>query len=276
MCENLLPFREPRRAAPASGFTLIEMSIVLVIIGLIVGGVLVGRSLIKSSELQSIIADKRMLITAIYTFQTKYNELPGDMIDATNYWGTDPATCPNNGTWGTMPLVATCNGDGNGFIQNTGSDYGTNPMFEAYRMWQHLANAKMIPGAYSGTPGPVSWTDLRPGINIPATKIPSTGFEWYSFNASTSYNGWFFSPPYNKPYLLFGKVSNTGELFAPILSGPDALSIDSKTDDGKPATGTVLATLNFVAQCTTTAVATTALYDTTQGSPVCILLFQAF
>ena len=77
--------RAPAGSAGKAAFTLIEISIVLVIIGLIVGGVLVGRDLIRSAELQTIITDKNKYITAVNTFRTKYNELPGDMKTATTY-----------------------------------------------------------------------------------------------------------------------------------------------------------------------------------------------
>jgi hypothetical protein len=60
---------------------------VLVIIGLIVGGILAGRELIRSAELTKIITQKTSYETAVNTFKGKCNELPGDMTDATKYWG---------------------------------------------------------------------------------------------------------------------------------------------------------------------------------------------
>src|SRR3984885_3925644 len=60
-------------------FTLIELSIVLVIIGLIVGGVLVGQDLIKAAEIRATVSQIEKYNTAANTFQTKYNALPGDV-----------------------------------------------------------------------------------------------------------------------------------------------------------------------------------------------------
>ena len=66
-----------------AGFTLIEMSIVLVIIGLITGGVLVGRDLIEAAKIRAQITQVERFKTAVQTFRTKYNGLPGD-LDSTD------------------------------------------------------------------------------------------------------------------------------------------------------------------------------------------------
>src|SRR5450432_727787 len=69
--------------AAESGFTLIELSIVLVIIGLIIGGVLVGQDLIKAAEIRGQITQIEKYNTAVNTFRGKYNCLPGDCVNAT-------------------------------------------------------------------------------------------------------------------------------------------------------------------------------------------------
>lgn len=79
------------------GFTLIELSIVLIIIGLIVGGVLVGQDLIKAAELRKVISEVETIKTAINTFKVKYNALPGDFSEATSYWGTATQDGNNDG-----------------------------------------------------------------------------------------------------------------------------------------------------------------------------------
>ena len=68
------------RGAMRRGFTLVEMSIVLVIIGLIIGGVLVGRDLIQASTIRSQISQIEKYQTAVKTFRNKYDGLPGDLF----------------------------------------------------------------------------------------------------------------------------------------------------------------------------------------------------
>jgi prepilin-type N-terminal cleavage/methylation domain-containing protein len=71
------------RVCRGDGFTLIELSIVLVIVGLIIGGVMVGRDLIAASEIRSQISQIEKFNTAVHTFQLKYGYLPGDIPEPT-------------------------------------------------------------------------------------------------------------------------------------------------------------------------------------------------
>src|SRR6185312_11880077 len=95
-----------------SGFTLIELSIVLVIIGLIVGGVLVGQDLIRAAEIRATVGQYEKYNAAINTFRSKYNGIPGDLLEAS---ATAFGLCPTAGcTTGAAGL-----GDGNGLIQDS-------------------------------------------------------------------------------------------------------------------------------------------------------------
>jgi prepilin-type N-terminal cleavage/methylation domain-containing protein len=92
-------------------FSLVELSVVLVILGLLTGGVLTGQSLIRASQLNRVIADLDKYKTAIYIFEDKYFSFPGDMTNATQFWGVahaTPATCKITASTG----KETCNGDG--------------------------------------------------------------------------------------------------------------------------------------------------------------------
>ena len=94
-------------AQQTRGFTLIEMSIVLVIIGLIVGGILTGVTMVNSATAQSQIKQIQDLQVQITTFKTKYDCLPGDCPNATGFLGT---------TYSGNTVV---NGNGDSIITNT-------------------------------------------------------------------------------------------------------------------------------------------------------------
>jgi prepilin-type N-terminal cleavage/methylation domain-containing protein len=91
------------RAHSHNGFTLIELSIVLVIIGLLVGGVLVGRHLIRAAELSQFSSEVQELNLKITVFKDKYGGKPGDLDKASQFF----SSCVDIGG-------NTCNGDGGG------------------------------------------------------------------------------------------------------------------------------------------------------------------
>ena len=126
-----------------SGFTLIELSIVLVIIGLIVGGVMVGQDLINAARIRAQIKQFQDFKLALSTFKVKYNCLPGDCVTATSYG------LGNNGDGdGVLELssIASC-GWVNGYY--TSPDCGWNGEFTWF--YQHLSASKMIAGSYGST-----------------------------------------------------------------------------------------------------------------------------
>lgn len=268
------------------GFTLIEMSIVLVIIGLLAGGLIAAQSLIASARLQSVLSDVERYKKATLLFQDKYHYLPGDMPTAQNFWypdgsarGTaDPNGCPG-GNIG-APTIATCNGDGNGFIgDNTGSTPASSSLLhwpETYRFWQHLSNAGMIEGSYTGAISSRTGT-ADPGLNIPVSKIKGAGFTvTYSAPIATGLAGDVFGANYGHVF-VFGAPSSTSlPTFKPALSTAEALLIDQKLDDGMPGTGNILSfTSSFAAtpHCATTTGETTAAYDQATIGIQCSLIF---
>ncbi len=204
------------------GFTMIELSIVLVIIGLIIGGVLVGRDLIRTAELRKIYKEYEQYMTAFTTFRTKYNCMPGDCPNATSFF---PATA-DCVTWPLVGGTGVCNGNGDGQIY-----YAP----DGFWLWQHLAHAGLVSGNFSGA-GSISIV----GSNVPASSYsPSVGWSmnWAYFPGSYDISS-YVPGDWLKNRLVLGSSDGvwTG---SPFISLGDIYRMDTKYDDGRPATGNI-------------------------------------
>jgi len=113
-----------------SGFTLIEIAIVLVIIGLLLGGILKGQELINSARVKNLATDFRNVPVFIYGYQDKFRALPGDDLAAVAHVGT--------------ATVTPGAGNGNGVI--TGNWDSTTGTDESVLFWQHVRLAGLAPG----------------------------------------------------------------------------------------------------------------------------------
>jgi prepilin-type N-terminal cleavage/methylation domain-containing protein len=114
-----------------SGFTLVEIAIVLVIIGLLLGGVLKGQELINSAKVKNFATDFRNIPLFIYGYQDKFKALPGDDAAVSAHVSTaTPATCSG------------CLGNGainGGYNSTTNTD-------ESILFWQHVRLANLATG----------------------------------------------------------------------------------------------------------------------------------
>ena len=119
-----------------SGFTLIEIAIVLVIIGLLLGGVLKGQELITSARVRNLIGQQDGIKAAFFGFQDRFRALPGDYNRAAT----------------TINCTPTCtNGNGNGRIESIASG-GT--IDEQIAVWEHLSKSGFINGSYAYAAAP--------------------------------------------------------------------------------------------------------------------------
>ena len=223
------------------GFSLVELSIVLVILGLLTGGILAGQSLIRASELRTISNDAQRFATASHTFRDKYFALPGDITNATAFWGT--GTCPRSTPVATAKTV-TCNGNGDGWINHgaasgcsAGTEAGCNQ--ERMRFWQHLANAGLIEGSYSGvdSAGAANFDEV-PGENVPSGRMSNSG--WSIMNEGphlTANTEWYAMPQSN--VFSIGRTAANSQPHNGLLKPEEMWNIDTKMDDGRPGTGIV-------------------------------------
>jgi prepilin-type N-terminal cleavage/methylation domain-containing protein len=128
-----------RKIATKKGFTLVELSIALVIIGLLLGGVLVAQNLIRSATVKTMIQDIERIESSIHLFKSRYKCLPGDCATAFG------------GSAGNGNRSYTDQWDGN------------------LRLWLHLQASGMINLGLSA-PGFAQWNKPEKGVNIPDWK----------------------------------------------------------------------------------------------------------
>lgn len=200
------------------GFSLLEMGIVIVVVGLLAGGILVGQNLIRSAEVQSVLADFQKFQAATARFQSQYASLPGDMPDADAHW------------------ASASNGDGDGFIDPDASVLDNSPG-EPYQFWLHLYFADEISTEMTGIKG-VSTDAIKTDVNAPASRI--SGSAWMpGYDASAQ----FASAPTLAPssFFIFSHDTTTGAGFpAAIITPGEAFMIDRKADDGIANNGNIV------------------------------------
>ncbi|MGA2869394.1 MAG: prepilin-type N-terminal cleavage/methylation domain-containing protein [Verrucomicrobiota bacterium] len=213
------------------GFTLVELSIVLVIIGLIIGGVLVGRDLITAATVRAQIAQIEKYQTAVNTFRGKYGYLPGDIPDpAVTQFGL----AARAGSVGS--------GDGNGLIE-AGAAGGNQEAGENRLFWNDLSTTQLINGQFVGQDcvqevGTCVAESTPTGISsiIPAATIGRGNY--ITIVPEANGNG----------YAIMGGVTGLG-IYGDIdaasgnylgITPQEAYSMDAKIDDGNPTTGRVL------------------------------------
>lgn len=255
-----------------SGFSLVELSIVLVILGLLTGGILAGQSLIRAAELRSIPTQTFQYVTAIQSFRDKYFSVPGDFRDATRFWGRqyNAADCPTNSS-ATVAAPGACDGDGNGVV-SLGSTANTGA--ESFRFWRHLALAGLIEGQYSGISGSGGGSHAVVGDNIPATKLSNVGIFAYERNLATGTSNIFALTEQYGRVLQIGKQDSVELPYQPFLSPEELWNIDTKMDDGLPSQGNVIA--RWWDECTTAAnnADRSATYALDQKGQLCSVFYR--
>ena len=201
------------------GFTLVELAIVMVIIGLLIGGILKGQELIANAQVKATVAQIKAIDTAVMTFRDKYGALPGDLRNA----ATRLPSC----------TAAPCNTDGNGDGRINEEGLGVWPAIddEEAVAFSQLSAAGLLAGIQTSS------TTVGYGQTLPEAKIGG-GFMIGYTAGSANASGMTATLPTGHYLALNGAAANVGGETGP-LRPAQAAQIDRMMDDGQANSGTV-------------------------------------
>jgi prepilin-type N-terminal cleavage/methylation domain-containing protein len=231
------------------GFTLVELAIVMIIIGLLIGGILKGQALIENARVSASVSQLKGTDGAVSTFRDAYNAFPGDML-------TPAVRVPNCA--GDCAVV----GDGNGRLNNLPSAAPVAGV-EGGTFWAQLAAADILGGVISDSGGNIILGSSHPefelagGVRVGFSLTGALGTATGGVAGRAGH------------YLAVGDI--TGAVGAvPVLTPGQAFRLDTKIDDGAPNTGSVLA----AGAGTCAAALTTSTYLTASDQALCDLYMR--
>ena len=239
------------------GFSLVELSIVLIIIGLLVGGVTGGSKLIQNAKLNSVMSELQQYQTAYQTFILTYDGKPGDITDAKSYW-TSANLANGNG-----------NGEIDGNYKYSSNVESTQPVStEMANAWLQLSLSGIIPqstdGSLSAAPSAVV------GKNVPTSKFSSGSFYilWDGLGA--------FSSQGITNFVHLGKIaSSDNSVMGGVMIASHMQKIDKKLDDGKGVSGSVRGyNGNGETDCGIIWAASSGAYKLSSDKPHCRLVYK--
>lgn len=266
---------------PQSAFTLIELSIALVIIGLLAGGILFGRDMLRAAELRRQISQIEKFNTATNTFKTKYNCLPGDCANAEDL---------GLGTAG----GAGENGNNDGLVNNdsvTISGLNWLGLGEALNFWYHLSVAELIAERMPGDNVTISTganNQLLPGIATPPLAMSGTApvtNTFHNYNSTggiavlplrgllghANYSTLFEQNDKNAWFLINTLSVSIGMNSQGVYYAPDLYALDIKIDDGLPRQGRMrVVSSGFTAFWDTPGLGQPTTASCTTAQPCCI------
>lgn len=234
------------------GFTLVELAIVMIIIGLLIGGILKGQELIANAQVTSTVAQVKGIDAAVSTFRDMYDSFPGDVVNVTaRIPSCSAAPCSPGGS-----------NLGNGRIDVLPDAAQTG---EALAFFTQMSAADLLTGIEAGG-GNVF------GGTLAAAEIGGGYHSGYSTGAATDFqNAEDTTGIRSGHYLVLnGNAAAAIGATSPILTPNEAQRIDTKLDDGNGDTGSVRAFNNGTANSCSAA----GVYQEVQQADLCGLYIR--
>lgn len=252
-----------------SAFSLVELAIVILVLGILALAVAGGNSLVKQAKIRKVVNEVNTLVSSYRTFESTYDAIAGDMIDAYDFFGTDCSTASGD-----------CNGDGDTTIEGVAgasTDAALNDDAEYMRFFQHLKLATLLEGNYVGVgvestdstsvcaaDATFSATCVRTrNYNVPKTAISTRGYYLVTYSSTHEQNMITLGDTDPTDADSYTNINQLG-----LLSALDAKSLDLKLDDGLAAQGRVRGKSDSDDDCLDS---DTSEYDLTQTSENCYL-----
>lgn len=233
------------------GFSLVELAIVIVIIGLLAAGIMGGSHIMHTSQLQQVGTEVDKYKMGIRTFEQKYGAMPGDFDTAFDLWGT-AGGCTDNDV---NSDPTGCNGNGDGIVA-----WDT----EGYRAWQQLGLSEILTGDFSGTS---TGNEAVIGDNVPEAAVEGGGYSFVNAAiADTSVAA--------DNRLALGGAMTASWAGGALLTPEDAMVIDQKFDDGYPDSGDIYGEQDGTTGACATGADPNLEYDTSIDAVRCRLQFN--
>jgi prepilin-type N-terminal cleavage/methylation domain-containing protein len=188
------------------GFSLVEMSVVLVVVGLIVVGIVAGSSMMYGAKLRNVMSEYDRLKEGVEIFEEQYKYYPGDFNEASDYWENAQ------------------NGNGDWAIEGDST--------ERLYAWNHMVLANVIEGGFTGEPAEDA-PAYRPNVNLPGSVFTRNHYMIGTSKTGTKIFG------RQGTFIQYTSNDSPTSPWGGALSPKDAQYIDEKIDDGVAFTGMV-------------------------------------
>lgn len=240
-----------------AGFSLVEMSVILAVIGLLVGTVLVASTMIEASKINKTISLIRQYESGVNQFKEQYGSWPGDFGRAEELWGTETVV---GGT-------GTRNGTGNGWVGD--GCWGGNPC-ETFRAYEHLSLSGATSQTFTGVADFAQDAVWGFAIDQNVPKLPlfdNAVLLFMGMNDRSVLAYSFLTHPTPAAFYLHGTSS-----MSPCCTVDHAQTIDSKIDDGQPHRGVM--TVYEGATCVTGVYPNVTYLTTNRNVRGCIMVYN--